>query len=340
MSIQSSLKKFNDKIKMDFDEKKELADKRDILLSILEKDSKLPSFYSINQGSYAMYTGIKPVDGNEYDIDVALIFKKSKNDDCCPMDIKLEIKDLLENHTDYGAVIKNPCVTVKYKKGGELAFHIDLVVYLPDDVNDDSQLYIVKGKNNDSEVFEKADPKGLVDYITNKINKGEERDQVRRLIRYLKKWKIEKFADGSDGTPPSIGLTLLSIDNFIYHQDNDLEALIQLVNEIKSKFTYNSNNGDRQLYRLSCYLPSRLKFENNTDVFKKMSDIQMTDFKDKLEKLHKDLCKVNDEPEESKQYEKLKKIFGDDFEIPGDVDTAKKQCNYIPPTSASGSCNL
>ena len=36
-------------------------------------------------------------------------------------------------------------------------------------------------------------------------------------------------------------------------------------------------------------LPSSLNFEDDTDVFKKMTDIYMTDFKDKIDKLITDL---------------------------------------------------
>ncbi|MDD2287720.1 MAG: hypothetical protein PHY55_02680, partial [Bacteroidales bacterium] len=62
MSIQSEFKKFNDKIRLDYGTNSELAEKRDILLGILEKDEDLPSFKKLDQGSYAMHTGIEPGD--------------------------------------------------------------------------------------------------------------------------------------------------------------------------------------------------------------------------------------------------------------------------------------
>ena len=79
-----------------------------------------------------------------------------------------------------------------------------------------------------------------------------------------------------------------------------------------------------------------LKFEYGTDIFKKMTDTQMTDFKDKLEKLKKDLLEVSEEVDEYEKYRKLNKIFGDSFELQEEENFAKKQINYVPNSSASG----
>lgn len=55
MSLQKYFKNFNNKIKMDYEEKSELASKRDILLKKLRDSGQLPSFTELNQGSYSMY---------------------------------------------------------------------------------------------------------------------------------------------------------------------------------------------------------------------------------------------------------------------------------------------
>lgn len=83
-------------------------------------------------------------------------------------------------------------------------------------------------------------------------------------------------------------------------------------------------------------MPDTLNFESGTDVFSKMSDVQMTDFRDKLDKLSRDLSAVQVETDEVEQCKKLNKIFGDDFHIPEAKDVSKKQQNFIPPTSSSG----
>lgn len=336
MSVQSELKKFNEKIRVDFESKKELSDKRDILLGKLRNNDELPSFKELNQGSYAMCTGIEPEDDGEYDIDVALRFFANK-DDYDPIDLKNKICEILKNHTDYGAEIKKPCVTVTYKKDGEAKFHVDLVTYLYADKDDDSQLYIAKGKDKDSQEWEEADPKGLVDYISDSVEIGEKRNQFRRVVRYLKKWKNRRFSNTGHANPPSIGITLIAADNFNYYEEDDLGSLINVVNAIVNKFGYvGKSDFGREMYRIYLYLPYFLKFKFGNDIFEKMSDAQMTDFKDKIEKFKNDLVEVREEVDEMEQYKKLNKIFGDNFEIPEAKNSAKKQFDYIPSSSASG----
>lgn len=337
MSLQSEFKKFNDKIRADFEAKRELSEKRDILIDKLRNNDDLPFFKELNQGSYAMCTGIEPEDDSEYDIDVALRFYANK-DDYNPIELKEQICEILQNHTDYGAEIKKPCVTVTYKKDGEAKFHVDLVTYLYADKDDEnSQLYIAKGKDKDSQEWEEADPKGLVDYINNRIEQCEQREQYRRLVRYLKKWKNRKFSNTGYANPPSIGITLLVVDNFNYYKEDDLSSLINVVDAIINKFSYvGKNDFGRDMYRICLSLPNSLKFKFGNNIFEKMSVAQITDFKDKIEKLKNDLVEVSEEADEQEQYNKLNKIFGDDFEIPEAKNSAKKQFNYIPSSSASG----
>lgn len=350
MSLQKYFKDFNKNIKMDYKEKSELAEKRDILLQKLRDSDELPSFSELNQGSYSMYTGVEPLD-KEYDIDVGLRFKANKDDYEKPTELKNKIYDILQNHTEYGAEIKKPCVTVTYKKNGETAYHVDLVVYTYEDKDDtESQLYLARGKDSKPEErsWEKSDPKGLVDYINSKYeDEKEDRNQYRRIIRYMKRWKNLKFSSSGNAEPPSIGITLIAADKFEVSKQydsieekyyyNDLEALIGFAKKIQSLFTYVgcSENG-RILYRIYYSLPCTLNFEANTDIFEKMSDIYMTDFKDKIDKLVKDLETVKEEADEVEQCKLLNRIFGDDFKVPEKKDASKKQVNCIPSSSASG----
>ena len=81
---------------------------------------------------------------------------------------------------------------------------------------------------------------------------------------------------------------------------------------------------------------SSLNFESDVNLFRKMSDNYMTDFKEKIDDLVDDLEAVKSETDEVEQCKMLSKIFGDDFPIPEKKNAAKKQMNFIPSTSASG----
>lgn len=61
MSLQKYFKNFNNKIKMDYEEKSELASKRDILLKKLRDSGQLPSFTELNQGNDVTEKTVKAV---------------------------------------------------------------------------------------------------------------------------------------------------------------------------------------------------------------------------------------------------------------------------------------
>jgi hypothetical protein len=228
MSVQSEFIGFHERIKLDYDVRSELASKRDILIDKLRRSGKLPGFTEFNQGSYGMYLGVEPIDGKEYDIDVGLRFNVNKAD-YDPMDLKDTICEVLKNHTEYGAKIKKPCVTVTYKKDGEPSYHVDLVVYVYEDKQDSSsQLFLARGINAESEetCWEKSDPLGLIDYINDAVTQGDERDQFRRVVRYLKRWKNRRFSSTGHSEPASIGITLIAADYFKSVSNDDLAALI------------------------------------------------------------------------------------------------------------------
>lgn len=296
MSLQTYFKEFNKVIKMDYDVKSELKEKRDILLGILRNDDDMPAFDEYNQGSYSMHLGVEPLD-KEYDIDVGLRFHVNR-DDYEPMDLKEKIRDLLKNHTEYGAKIKKPCVTVTYKKDGEAAYHVDLVTYVYEDKDDsDSQLYLARGKNRDSEetCWEKSDPVGLVEYVNDKYkgdDNKEDREQFRRVVRYIKRWKNKKFSSSGNAEPPSIAITLIAVDHFEaskkydYIEEkycyDDLQAVISFAKEIQKLFVFKEvNENGRLMYTIEYNLPSSLNFESDVNLFRKMSDNYMTDFKEK-----------------------------------------------------------
>ena len=338
MSIQKQFEKFNAKIRLDYGTNRELAEKRDVLLEKLRKEN-IPSFDEFNQGSYAMKLGVEPENDREYDIDVGLRFNRNK-DDFSPMELKKQIDKALKNHTEYGSEIKKPCVTITYKKDGKATYHVDLVVYAYQDAADkNSQLYIAKGidSNKESQKWEKADPVGLVDYINDKIEKGNKRDQFRRTLRYLKRWKHLRFSKEGHAEPPSIGITLIVVDAFTYYENDDFLAFKTVVETIRDKFMCHAVDADGDiLYRIKLMLPQELRFENNTDVFEKMTDRQMTDFKDKIEALVSSLNDIQNGMDDHEKYEKLNKIFGDDFEIPGEEQSTKQQSRVLAHSSSSG----
>lgn len=298
--VQTNFLKFHDNIKLDnFDENQALRDKRDMLIKELDslKDENLPdgsgnfSFETKNQGSYSTFTGVKPLNDSDYDIDVALIFDFNKNVYEDPTKLKAKIHDVLDSVYKRTVNIKEPCVTVEYAK-----FHVDLPCYAKDE---SGNLYLARGKKSsasENKKWEQADPEGLKDYINNTITQGSQRDQFRRVVKYIKFWKNKKI---TDFTVPSIGLTIFTINYFQYFEDNDLGALAKILSLMVCYF------------KVSCSVS--LPVVPRTDTFAKLTKVQKDSFIEKLEKFSEQIKNIVNLTSELDAISQLNKIFGEDF---------------------------
>lgn len=168
-NVQTYFNKFHDTIRRSYDDNSILRDKRDLLLRDLREglrryaenhNVKIPRFEHFNQGSYAMGTGVGPLQGEDYDIDVGLNFHLSKNDHSS-VEVKQWVCEALRtgNRTvDY----KRPCVRVQYHRAGEELYHVDLAIYSANTYNWDNQTYLAKGflgSAPENQVWEIAEPK-------------------------------------------------------------------------------------------------------------------------------------------------------------------------------------
>ncbi len=320
--------KFHENIKLK-EENEVLKDKREIIIKKINE--KLPEetdykFSVFNQGSYAMYTGIKPLD-DDYDIDVGLYFEMSK-DDVKPVEAKKWIFNALEGHTN-DVKIKNPCVTVTYAAG----YHVDITVYAAE--NSDGKVYLAKGKpssNADDKFWDESNPKDLIKTIRENLTDEKDRKQFRRVVRYLKRWKDNNFTS-VNGKPTGIALT-----SCVYHWLDiqketdpfdgktiykDLNALINIVSTMISNFVNELVLIDGE-YEYMTRLRVNLPVEPKPELFEKMTHKQMKTFKEKLEDLLIVLEEAKEKIDPSEAAEILQKQFGDDFPIPTKSATGKK----------------
>ncbi|WP_452222144.1 nucleotidyltransferase domain-containing protein [Lacinutrix salivirga] len=341
--LQKQFFKFHDAIKLhDKEDNQELRDERDKLTEELkdyftkkaeEEGTSKITFSIENQGSYSMGTGIKALTNNDYDIDVMTLLNISK-DDYTPVTVKNWVYEALDKK-GRTITLKYPCVTVHYFKDGEETFHVDLALYAAQ--NDDGKKYISKGKptsSSDKKIWELSEPKLLKSKIFSKFSDTDERAQMKRAIRYLKRWKDFKFKDSSNGKPTGIAITALAYDLFEpeISRDNfssnieikDLVALKNLVGNIINQFSWFSN-------KISVELP----VEPYNDLFAKMTDGQHEEFKKHLVNLKDSLETAFDETDPHEASLILIKEFGDDFpEIEKDK-SAQKRAIAFPGKSES-----
>lgn len=165
------------------------------------------------QGSYKYATLIKPVHlGEEYDVDVGIYFEWGGDQDAEPTPKQLrdwvqaeliEYEKVREELNKVEAPPKERCSRASYIR----QFHIDTPVY---HLNADShvrRLACLSGK------WEHSDPKKLYKWFKEAVS-GDDRDQLRRLVRYLKAWAAVSFDEARNSRPSSIFLTVVATEAY------------------------------------------------------------------------------------------------------------------------------
>jgi len=318
--LQRYFEQFNGTIRLaPFDENAELREKRDLLLTDLRANlaANVPPFESFNQGSYAMSTGTKPPDGN-YDIDVGLLFKCDRSRYPDPLVLKRCVFDALvrPNRT---VRIRRPCVTVEYIEDGRVAYHVDLAVYV--ERLDRLGLDLAVGREDTpppQRQWAQNDPKGLMDKIRTRFA-AEEAAQMRRAIRYLKRWRDHCCqAEG----PISVALTVGAYHWFtpqldlFTHRPDDLAALKQWVGAMLAQFQPAS-----ALMQLRLVVPSPVI--PYTDLLADLTVAQMNKLLERLQTLQGKLQQASVEPLPERACQILRSQFGPDFPVPTPGQTGK-----------------
>ncbi len=322
-NVQTYFNRFHNTIRRSYDDSRILREKRDMLLNDLREGLqrhfqtarvRVPRFDMFNQGSYVMGTGVEPLPGEDYDIDVGLIFHLSK-DQYSSVQVKQWVHEAL--HTGNRTVeYKRPCIRVQYHRAGEGIYHVDLAIYSGSLQNWGNQTYLAKGflgSAPENQIWEPADPHGLIEDFQRKFQ-GQDgnRDQFRRIIRYLKRWKDVNFSVNGNERPTGISLTACAMNWFqvrttynLYTQRweyDDLRALKNLAESILNQFGFGN--------RISVCLP----VPPYNDLFEKMSNKQMQNLKIKLAGLISvHLRDAEDAPNAFLACSALRRAFGNDF---------------------------
>ena len=310
-TFQSRFLRFHNAIKLgNTDENATLREKRDRVLKRM-RDRGL-TFTWFNQGSYAMGTGVIPVQA-DYDIDVGIVFTGDMRP-ADPLTAKQWVYDAVLGHTT-SVEWRRHCIRVQYVKAGEPTYHVDLPVYWKDRWS--SALSLAVGKRHSGvghKEWQEADSRGLVNRVTSHLD-GEDHWQFRRVVRYLKRWKDEHFPVMGNAAPVGIGITVAALVGFTAAKDwnvstsagyDDLGATLNLVNRMRGAFTNTFHDGE-YAYRMV----QRLPVKPFNDVFERMTNQQMKEFKQRLDTLASRL----DTAKRIGTADELVRAFGADFPV-------------------------
>ncbi len=167
------------------------------------------------QGSYKFGTQIKPINiHEEYDVDVGAYFCWADSGEVATPAAKqlkdwvqLAVAEYLDDCEHAKSVVVPPkerCSRLHFKK----QFHIDVPAYHLDEDFDRRKLA------TETKGWEDSDPKAIYAWFKEKVE-NPERDQLRRLIRYLKAWAAVTFGPNSNARPSSLLLTVLATESFV-----------------------------------------------------------------------------------------------------------------------------
>jgi hypothetical protein len=206
--------------------------------------------YSVStwlQGSYKYGTLIKPVQvGEEYDVDVGVYFEwEPSATELAPTArqlrdwVQAELHAYKRENGDVKEIVEPPkerCSRAVYAK----RFHIDTPTYHLNPRRDKRQLASLAGN------WESSDPKAIYKWFKEVVG-GAEREQLRRLIRYLKGWAAVAFTTAPESRPSSIVLTVLTAQ--IYKEMwlerlggmNDEDSLIGVVKAMHQRLAEDLN---------------------------------------------------------------------------------------------------
>lgn len=321
--LQRYFEQFHDTIRLaPFEENADLRKKRDMLLGELKQKlpQTVPAFRPFNQGSYAMNTGTIPKDGN-YDIDVGLIFSCQQDRYPDPVALKTKVREALE-YGNRTVRVRRPCVTVEYHENGEVAYHVDLAIYVTRADGHGLDLACGREDSPKGRFWQHNDPERLIEFISNRLQ-DEEGAQMRRAIKYLKRWRDHCFLPGKG--PISIALTVAAYRwfmpqvEFFRKTPNDAQALKNLVDAMTAAFQV----VPAQYGQLAQRLVAQSPVAPFNDLLQQMPQADMDMLRLRLMTLSEKLQLATAEPRPEVACAHLATQFGSDFPTPSPDKVAK-----------------
>ena len=257
-NLHDTFMEFDDIIYLSPQKKSELRTSRnsirdDITKYFNEKRDKHTVKYK-GQGSFSTNTCVLPISG-EYDVDDGVYIFGKEEDRPTPQTAHNWIYEAVKDRTNQDTIDKNTCVRVQYARN----YHVDLPIYYKTTDTKDEYFFdsedipelAHKGKG-----WIESDPYAFRKWF---INEARGKDQLKRIIRYLKAWTDNK---SYLNLPSGMVFTILAVEHFT-SMDRDDEALLKTLENIQEAID------DVKFWpaSYSCYRPTVDTTENLMDKY-------------------------------------------------------------------------
>lgn len=328
--VQQQFEKFHSVVRMDYDMASELAAKRDAVLRRIKKymtENGHPVPRELLQGSYKMKTGTKPPPGSdlEYDIDVGLRFDIHE-DDCTAAKVRGWVMAAVKKHTD-DVHEKKPCIRVVYEKG----YHVDITCYAVWEENGTDQYRLARKDTG----WTPEDPPAILKHVddhraahfADTDDTETKTDQFRRCVRALRRSLDIWMPDESRGKPVGLALVLLAVKQGLTKQKSiDLKRC----DDRKSLelFTQKLSNSPGRLV-------ARKPTGSQEDLLRRLDDGQMVSLKAWFGRVADALAFAGTATDPVKACKRLQEVFGLEFPVPEEKETARPTMAPAVVTSSS-----
>ncbi len=324
--VQKYFEQFHQRIRTDYEMSATLREKRDIILNRISRHlaaNGRPGFTKMDQGSYKMKTGVIPIGGMEYDIDVGLRFGFTE-DDYTAATVRGWVFEAVDGHTE-DVKERGPCIRVTYADG----YHVDLVTYAWWTNLFGKEQYRLAHRDTG---WRPADPVVLINTIRaarvpyqGTEDNATKTDQFRRSVRYLRRWDDVAIPRVSTAKPTGLAFILLAMQKLrpstTWIGKSDARAALEEL----------AISAANQFGRLVAHKPTP-EYE---DMFARLTDGQMDSLKLRFDRLATALREADEEVDPVKACKILQKEFGSDFPVPEPAETAKKTSAPAIVTSSS-----
>lgn len=330
--VQALFEKFHTNIRTDYDINDTLRDKKDIIVdrvkAHLAKNGR-PTCDVYLQGSYKMHVGICALAGAEFDIDVGLRFSFDDSK-YTAAEVRKWVFEAVDGHTE-DVDQKGPCIRVTYKNG----YHVDLVSYAWWDDAVGLEQHRLAHRDNG---WKPADPPALVQWVkdarspfSDTKDSATQTDQLRRVVRYLKRWNDRAILGESPDKPSGLALVLLTKKHL------STPAL-----------TWAGMPDDRLAVERVAHaaantigpITAKKPTPEYEDMFGRLSNAAMTQLKERFGKLRDAVVDARNASDTKVACKRLREVFGDDFPCPDETKRAgetpmRTKAPAVVPSSSS-----
>jgi hypothetical protein len=256
----------------------------------LDKDDSIANgapFSIYPQGSYRLGTTVRPILGNEYDLDFVIEVQMPWNSSIDAMAFLKQIYNRLRENDVYKdkVELKNRCVRINYKDD----FHMDILPSYPvgyvGNIN-------VKVPDRKTEYWKDSAPKGYADWfedcckylsiLLEKAAKVEElpeetpfemKPPLKRAVQLIKRFRDIYFEDVPDKAPISIVLTTLAGLHY-----NKSESVFLTIKYILNAIANEINKADKMIEVYNPVNPAEKlseRWDTDKSLYKSFKDFVM-----------------------------------------------------------------